>query len=292
MPDASVVLLIIGAVFLLIGLIGGGFELSAVKLPQISNRVRIALSALGGFLLIYSILQMRPQGPPSVSTSVVIVVTATPQPTTAPVSTNVSTPPATIFLTAVPPTQTATPSSIVLSSDEIMRSVGLDPSKGIKTPIENGQIIPIPPNKPLQPPEMYGVFDLPNTPGDFVLHATIMGGEQDDLCQVQFRGDPQGGYQVSIDYNGNVQFVRLDVKGGYNVRAKAQQLNMEWKKFDFILVAKQQTYSVYIDGLALPIISIPDSALLGGNTNLASYSSQGVNTGSVCSFSDVWIWTP
>jgi hypothetical protein len=51
LQNEKAVLLVIGAVFFLIGLLGGGVEVSAVKIPHVSRYTRVAFSLVGAVLI-------------------------------------------------------------------------------------------------------------------------------------------------------------------------------------------------------------------------------------------------
>jgi hypothetical protein len=99
LENEKVVLLVIGAVFFLIGLLGGGVEVSAVKIPTVSKYPRVTFLVVGSALLglaMYRILfpadlgvavppgsAPSPSGPPTQAPSALPVgntATATPEP--------------------------------------------------------------------------------------------------------------------------------------------------------------------------------------------------------------------
>ncbi len=104
-------LLVIGAVFFLIGILGGGFEISAIKVPSVTNFARIASLGLGAIFM--AVALYRTMLPPAgvivgaqvTNTPVPIPATSTP----APSATNTPAPTATALLplpttTTLPPT--------------------------------------------------------------------------------------------------------------------------------------------------------------------------------------------
>lgn len=60
------VLLLIGALFFIIGLVGGGFEISAIKVPTINKYSRIASAAVGALFMSISIFRLI--APPDIGT--------------------------------------------------------------------------------------------------------------------------------------------------------------------------------------------------------------------------------
>ncbi len=72
------ILLVIGAGFFLIGMLGGGFEISAIKIPSIGKWPRVLLSTLGSLFMISGlVLLFNPTGN---AAGVAVVPTATPAP--------------------------------------------------------------------------------------------------------------------------------------------------------------------------------------------------------------------
>lgn len=108
MPQSNEgILLLIGALFLLLGLLGGGFEISAIKMPSVGKFTRVfalvigtVVFGIGLFRLLFPANQpiavaIVPTAPPATTTP--IVITATPIPPT-------DTPPQLPTQTRVPPT--------------------------------------------------------------------------------------------------------------------------------------------------------------------------------------------
>ncbi len=111
MPQSNEgVLLVIGALFLLLGLLGGGFEVSALKFPPIGKFTRAAAVAIGAVVFGAGMFRLLFPLPPAAPLSVVVL-----QPTAVPPSpqapTNVPAPP-----TALPPTATSAPTLILPTS--------------------------------------------------------------------------------------------------------------------------------------------------------------------------------
>lgn len=114
MPQSTEgVLLVIGALFFLIGLLGGGFEVSAIKIPPIEKYPRAVLFGMGILLLLAGLFRILFPAAPLVTTATntVVAVITVPPPTlaqnlvtTTPIP-STSTPPPTV----TPPPPTATP---------------------------------------------------------------------------------------------------------------------------------------------------------------------------------------
>lgn len=70
-------LLLVGSIFFLIGLLGGGFEVSAIKIPTVGRFPRILSTIIGGFFLFVGVIRLFPpaagpgQEAPVVGTSAV-----------------------------------------------------------------------------------------------------------------------------------------------------------------------------------------------------------------------------
>ena len=52
-PTADTVLILIGALFLLIGLLGGGVEISAIKVPTAAGPQRVVLGLVGIVMIVF-----------------------------------------------------------------------------------------------------------------------------------------------------------------------------------------------------------------------------------------------
>ncbi|HJR78470.1 MAG TPA: hypothetical protein VJ821_00270 [Anaerolineales bacterium] len=110
-------LLLIGAVFFLIGLLGGGVEISAIKIPSLSRYPRIAFSVVGALMLGLAVFRiLAPTNAAINAPSVVATLpfSSTPTLPTTALSTEVAAT-ATLFESpTVPPTEN---SNIVFSDD-------------------------------------------------------------------------------------------------------------------------------------------------------------------------------
>lgn len=103
MPQSTEgVLIVIGAVFFLIGVLGGGLEISAIKIPPLERLARWLILAMGLVLLLIGIFRVLfpPAAAPATS---VAIATAAPAPAL-PTATTAAPP------TAPPPTPTSAPS--------------------------------------------------------------------------------------------------------------------------------------------------------------------------------------
>lgn len=99
MPQSNEgILLLIGALFLLLGLLGGGFEISAVKIPPVGKYTRLFAFIIGTIVFGLGMLRLLIPAPQPIP--VAIVPTALP--TTAPTENSPS---------PLPPTATHTPAS-------------------------------------------------------------------------------------------------------------------------------------------------------------------------------------
>ncbi|MBI4674772.1 MAG: hypothetical protein HY741_24265 [Chloroflexi bacterium] len=115
MPQSNEgILLLIGALFLLLGLLGGGFEVSAIKMPPIGKYTRAFTFVIG--TLVFGIGLFRLLVPISQPTPIALVPTAPPPPTAAPIVVTptflppTNTPPP-------PPTHTLAAPTLILSTD-------------------------------------------------------------------------------------------------------------------------------------------------------------------------------
>lgn len=118
-------LLVIGAVFFLIGLLGGGLEVSAVKIPPISKYPRITFSVVGALLIGLAIIRIVApiNSPPGLPTAVATF----PNP---PLSQTPITLPASVMATSTPElTPTASPTQQVsvmpIFSDDFETNAGV-----------------------------------------------------------------------------------------------------------------------------------------------------------------------
>ncbi len=111
MPQSTEgVLLVIGALFFLIGLLGGGFEVSAIKIPPIEKYPRAIVLGMGIILLLTGLFRIlvpatTPLPPPA--NTAVAAITQPPPPT--PISPTAAALPPTS--TAIPPTFTPAPAT-------------------------------------------------------------------------------------------------------------------------------------------------------------------------------------
>ncbi len=111
MPQSTEgVLLVIGALFFLIGLLGGGFEVSAIKIPPIEKYPRAIVFGMGIILLLTGLFRIlvpaTPPLPPAANTSVA-AITQPPPPTPIP-PTAIALPPTS---TPIPPSATPVPAT-------------------------------------------------------------------------------------------------------------------------------------------------------------------------------------
>lgn len=97
-------LLFVGAVFFLIGLLGGGFEISAIKIPPVGRFPRILSTVIGGFFLLLGVIRLFP---PGAGTSQEIPI-------------NTSTAPMEMLPTFTVPSPTAT-QALVLTPEELLQ---------------------------------------------------------------------------------------------------------------------------------------------------------------------------
>lgn len=95
------VLLLIGALFLLLGLLGGGFEISAIKIPPVGKYTRAFAFVIGS--IVFGLGVMRLVFPTPTPAPAVAQITAPPPPTAA----QTIAPPS-----PLPPTQTPAPSPV------------------------------------------------------------------------------------------------------------------------------------------------------------------------------------
>ncbi len=120
MPQSTEgVLLVIGALFFLIGLLGGGFEVSAIKIPPIEKYPRAIVFGMGIILLLTGLFRILvPATPPlaPASNTAVAVITQPPLPT--PIPPTATPAPATETPTVVspPPPTPSTPSFVASAS--------------------------------------------------------------------------------------------------------------------------------------------------------------------------------
>lgn len=125
MPQSTEgVLLVIGALFFLIGLLGGGFEVSAIKIPPIEKYPRAVVFAMGILLLLAGLFRIVvPPTPAGVvaANTVTVPATFTPAPPTATPLPPTSTPqaPTATAQPAATATQAVSPTPTFLSSANI-----------------------------------------------------------------------------------------------------------------------------------------------------------------------------
>jgi hypothetical protein len=110
MPQSTEgVLLVIGALFFLIGLLGGGFEVSAIKIPPIEKYPRAVVFGMGILLLLAGLFRILfPASPvivPAANTAVAVITV--PPPTATPLPPTPTALPPTV--TPLPPTETPAP---------------------------------------------------------------------------------------------------------------------------------------------------------------------------------------
>lgn len=99
MPETNEgILFIVGAVFFLIGLIGGGIEISAIKIPAIGRLARFLVFGVGALLMGVAVFRLLTPA---------VALTPTPTPENIPLPATATPPPPTA--TSEPPTATTAP---------------------------------------------------------------------------------------------------------------------------------------------------------------------------------------
>lgn len=116
MPQSTEgVLLVIGALFFLIGLLGGGFEVSAIKIPPIEKYPRAVVFGMGIVLLIAGLFRILFPATPVITPALnTVVAVATLPPPTVPIASSPTQPPPSA--TPVPPTFTPIPPTATLAA--------------------------------------------------------------------------------------------------------------------------------------------------------------------------------
>ncbi len=119
------ILLVIGAVFFLIGMLGGGFEISAIKVPSVGKWPRLLLSILGTlFMLSGLILLIIPTpGAQAGGTAFGNSTAGNPSPTPPPTDTRLA-PTATPNPTSTPVPASPTPAAVPSSSSQSLPEQG------------------------------------------------------------------------------------------------------------------------------------------------------------------------
>ena len=126
MPDTiEGTLFIIGAIFFLIGLIGGGMEVSAIKIPPIGRVARVLVFGMGTFLMgvgLFRLLSANaplPATPTPENTPVIVTIT--------PTFTETSIPPtATLALPSATPPPSETPTQAPRSASARIENIWVD----------------------------------------------------------------------------------------------------------------------------------------------------------------------
>lgn len=112
MPQSNEgILLLIGALFLLLGLLGGGFEVSAIKIPPVGKYTRAFAFVIGTLVFGVGIFRLL-FGSPLPASVALTPPTALPTPTSFPAS-----PPPVIPTNTPPPTLTTAPTKLPLPTD-------------------------------------------------------------------------------------------------------------------------------------------------------------------------------
>lgn len=116
MPQSTEgVLLVIGALFFLIGLLGGGFEVSAIKIPPIEKYPRAIVFGMGIVLLLAGLFRIivpaSPSGLVAANTITAPATSTPPPPTLTPVPPTATPVPPTS--TPLPPTSTLAPTAAI-----------------------------------------------------------------------------------------------------------------------------------------------------------------------------------
>lgn len=109
MPQSNEgILLLVGALFLLLGLLGGGFEVSAIKIPPVGKYTRAFAFVIGASVFGLGLLRLAlPVTQPTVVTVIPTALQATAVPTTAPTAI----PPSPLPPSPLPPTISIAPSA-------------------------------------------------------------------------------------------------------------------------------------------------------------------------------------
>jgi hypothetical protein len=208
LENEKVVLLVIGAVFFLIGLLGGGVEVSAVKIPTVSKYPRVTFLVVGSALLglaMYRILFPAELGvavPPGAAPSPDLSLTQVPTPSALPVeSTATLTPEPDLTPTASPTPPLAV--NMVFSDDfETSAGVWVTGEQSLSSSTEKKSI-------------SYGKYvweltagqsvfssELPDAPvvSDFELQAELrlVSGPEDAAYGLIFRSSENGVYSFNI----------------------------------------------------------------------------------------------
>jgi hypothetical protein len=283
------ILLIISAVFLLIGLVGGGFELSAIKFPMVDKPIRFAMSGIGGVLLIVALIRLL--YPPTVTederATPAPVVDAGSTPTTMSVPTML--PSTEVAPTAVLPTQAPPMTPEPASFAKVMAQVfGLNVPNGKIVEVESATQTPI--LKDAYGSGRAGSVGLKSNLRNFILHTTMQIGDADDVCQIYFRTNATGAYNVGIKSTGGVLF---DLKNGDQYTSEeSPPVTIAPGVNDIVLVATDDTYTVYINGVQIPGDPFTDNTYATGGLGLVAWSPSGINADETpsCVFSDIWVW--
>ncbi len=143
MPQSNEgILLFIGALFLLLGLLGGGFEISAIKLPSVGKFTRVfaliigtVVFGVGMFRLLFPTTQpipvaIAPTAPPPTTTPIVVTATSIPPTAAPPLPTRTPVPPTLAVSSATAPT-TSLPASAVIQNISVDHNQTLFEKKGM-----------------------------------------------------------------------------------------------------------------------------------------------------------------
>ena len=205
LENEKAVLLVIGAVFFLIGLLGGGLEVSAVKIPTISRYTRITSLVVGAVLLVLALYRIMfpsipdtPQPPPEPAPSPTQTATSRPVDATA-----TSTPESP---TIAPPTSTAPSNTIFFDDFETIPGVwkvgeSSNETTTEKITISNGKYV-----WEITAIDPYFRTEYPEAPivSDFELQAEmrLVSGPENASYGLSFRSTPQGQYAFYITNQG------------------------------------------------------------------------------------------
>lgn len=150
MPQTDMgVLLFIGAIFFLIGLLGGGFEISAIKIPPVGKYPRYFSLGIGAIFMGIAIIRLIfPPVPlqtgvtPTVTTPAATMVIAEAKPTETPVTPKLSIP--TPEPAKTPQPHTPTPTSVPTNTPTPTATIDADPTvyDNFNNPAFDGKINP------------------------------------------------------------------------------------------------------------------------------------------------------
>jgi hypothetical protein len=220
------VLLLIGAVFFLIGLLGGGFEISAIKIPSIGKFGRYLSGGIGVIFMVLAIGRlMFPALPPQPTVAPTVVETPTPVPTSiAAVPT----------VTPIPPTHTSAP-PINTPSSEIVPGTILTNEDFEDQELQGLEVAEAKKWKFVVDEQGNTVYEAYNRDGDFNPSLTTpwelkdyaiqyrirfldwwppSKSNQDSFAGVSFRFGEGGQYILALDPVAQIAFAAFDLHGG------------------------------------------------------------------------------